>query len=314
MSQSAASAAAITPATPLPAAVLAGFDGSERARDGLALAALLARVSGAQLTAVGAYRFQPAHREGDDEIAALLASDARERLAPAVDLVDHPKPRVQTVAGHSVPEALQRLAEATPGALLVLGSSRSGAVGRVVVGSVPERVLHAAPCPVAIAPSGYADQPGGHALRTIGVGFDGGPEARAALESAAAFARAADARLEVITIFNPHISWATPRLAAELEYAAYLAEGRDALARRQQTAVAALRDVDATAVALDGDEAEALTRRSAALDLLVLGSRCYGPLRRVLLGSVSTQLVRRAHCPLLVLPRSAAAEDAGDTA
>jgi len=295
----------------LPSAVLAGFDGSDRARDGLALAALLARVSGAQLTAVSAYRFQPAHREGDDEIEALLESDARERLVRAAELVTDPAPQLQTVAGHSVPEALQRLGEATPGAWLVLGSSRSGALGRVVVGSVPERVLHAAPCPIAIAPNGYADGLRRQTLRTIGVGFDGGPEARAALDAAAELARAAGARLEVITIFNPHISWATPRLAAELEYAAYLAEGRDALGRRQQAAVATLRDVHATAVALEGDEAEALTRRSDQLDLLVLGSRCYGPLRRVLLGSVSTELVRHAGCPLLVLPRSAAADDAG---
>lgn len=308
MPSPAASATDAPPAAALPTTVIAGFDGSERARDGLALAALLARVSGARLIAVGAYRFQPAHREGDDEIEALLAADTSERLAGAAELVDDPAPQLRTLAGHSVPEALQRFAEATPGALLVLGSSRSGAVGRAVVGSVPERVLHAAPCPVAIAPSGYAEHPRGQALKTIGVGFDGGPESLAALASAAALARAAGARLEVITVFDPHISWATPRIVAELEYASYLAEGRDALARRQQEAVAALGAVDATAVALEGEEAEALTERSEALDLLVLGSRCYGPLRRVLLGSVSTQLVRRGHCPLLVLPRSAAAQ------
>ena len=37
--------------------------------------------------------------------------------------------------------------------------------------------------------------------------------------------------------------------------------------------------------------------------LLVVGSRGYGPLRRVLLGSVSTELVRSAPCPLIVTPR-----------
>ena len=41
------------------------------------------------------------------------------------------------------------------------------------------------------------------------------------------------------------------------------------------------------------------------LDLLVLGSRGYGPVRRVLLGSVSRQLVRAAACPVLVVPRPA---------
>jgi nucleotide-binding universal stress UspA family protein len=43
------------------------------------------------------------------------------------------------------------------------------------------------------------------------------------------------------------------------------------------------------------------------IDLLVLGSRAFGPLRRVLLGSVSAELMRQAPCPLMVVPRSAEA-------
>jgi nucleotide-binding universal stress UspA family protein len=38
-------------------------------------------------------------------------------------------------------------------------------------------------------------------------------------------------------------------------------------------------------------------------DLLVCGSRSYGPVRRVLLGSVSAALVRQASVPVLVVPR-----------
>jgi hypothetical protein len=34
-----------------------------------------------------------------------------------------------------------------------------------------------------------------------------------------------------------------------------------------------------------------------------VGSRAYGPVRRVLLGSVAKQLVRSAPCPLIVTPR-----------
>jgi nucleotide-binding universal stress UspA family protein len=38
-----------------------------------------------------------------------------------------------------------------------------------------------------------------------------------------------------------------------------------------------------------------------------MGSRGYGPLRRVLLGSVSSHVMRHAHCPVVVVPRSASA-------
>jgi nucleotide-binding universal stress UspA family protein len=37
-------------------------------------------------------------------------------------------------------------------------------------------------------------------------------------------------------------------------------------------------------------------------DLLVAGSRGYGPVMRVLIGSVSTQLLHKAPCPVLVVP------------
>jgi nucleotide-binding universal stress UspA family protein len=63
-----------------------------------------------------------------------------------------------------------------------------------------------------------------------------------------------------------------------------------------------------------GDPATELTRRSGHLDLLVLGSRSHGPLRRLILGSTSRHLVRHAACPVLVLPRGARAPAALDTA
>jgi nucleotide-binding universal stress UspA family protein len=53
----------------------------------------------------------------------------------------------------------------------------------------------------------------------------------------------------------------------------------------------------------EGDPADELATMAEHLDLLVLGSRAYGPGGRLLSGSTSTQLARRAACPLLVVPR-----------
>jgi nucleotide-binding universal stress UspA family protein len=53
----------------------------------------------------------------------------------------------------------------------------------------------------------------------------------------------------------------------------------------------------------DGDPAVELALIAEHLDLLVLGSRAYGPSGRLLSGSTSMQLPRRAACPLLVVPR-----------
>ena len=61
-------------------------------------------------------------------------------------------------------------------------------------------------------------------------------------------------------------------------------------------------EVDTTLIS--GDPVEALTSAGKAPGtLMVVRSRAYGPLRRVLLGSVATHLVRSAPCPLIVTPR-----------
>jgi nucleotide-binding universal stress UspA family protein len=61
--------------------------------------------------------------------------------------------------------------------------------------------------------------------------------------------------------------------------------------------------VPVEAETLVGDPAGILRDFSEGLDLLVVGSRGYGPLRAVLLGSVSRRLMTEAHCPVIVVPR-----------
>jgi hypothetical protein len=82
-------------------------------------------------------------------------------------------------------------------------------------------------------------------------------------------------------------------------------ELRKELARLTE-AEAAVRDdgLEVTGALLDGDAAAELSKATVHLDLLVLGSRGYGPLGAVLLGSVSNTLVRTARCPVVVVPRS----------
>jgi nucleotide-binding universal stress UspA family protein len=83
--------------------------------------------------------------------------------------------------------------------------------------------------------------------------------------------------------------------------------------------IAALGDVEPHAAY--GDPAEELALYSASLDLLVVGSRDYGPLGRLVHGSTTRKLARVARSPLLVLTRAARkaeaerkAEDRGEAA
>ncbi|MBN9622101.1 MAG: universal stress protein, partial [Actinobacteria bacterium] len=62
-------------------------------------------------------------------------------------------------------------------------------------------------------------------------------------------------------------------------------------------------DVDVRGLALEGAAARELAGYCGPADLLMVGSRSYGPLARTLLGSVSSALIHEAPCPVLVVPR-----------
>ena len=62
---------------------------------------------------------------------------------------------------------------------------------------------------------------------------------------------------------------------------------------------------------MDGTAVEAICKEAKyGVDLLVVGSRGWGPVRRVLLGSVSSRLLHVAPCPVLVVPRGPGVDEA----
>ena len=84
--------------------------------------------------------------------------------------------------------------------LVVVGSTRRGRVGRVMPGSTAERLLHGAPCPVAVTPAELA---AGWTPRHVGVGFVDVEDAHGAVRAAAAIARAAHGDLLASTAVEP---------------------------------------------------------------------------------------------------------------
>jgi nucleotide-binding universal stress UspA family protein len=148
----------------------------------------------------------------------------------------------------------------------------------------------------------------GHGIETVGCGFDASPESYRALAWAAPLVRTVSARLHVLSVYEP-----TLPVAVGVGGGLPIASSNEVLRRQLEEelgqAISALnRDIDVEASLVDGDARELLVRASADLDLLVVGSRGYGPPGAVLLRSVSTALVRSAQSPLVVVPRGA---DAG---
>ena len=140
----------------------------------------------------------------------------------------------------------------------------------------------------------------------FGAGVADGPEADEALALAADLAAAAHAPLRVFWVVD--VPFPCPSDVRDHELRRLAAGRRHDAERQGHELIEALADTELTV--LEGDPVERLTEASTDLDLLVVGSRRYGPVRRVLLGGVSVALIDHAHCPVLVVPRGVHAETA----
>lgn len=278
--------------------IIAGFDATDQARDALQLAGSLARALDARLIVASAIEYGPEPvlgrdgYEGYDEARTAHYERVFEQARRELGELEFEARELQDTAAHG----LNDLAEHERADLLVIGSTHHGSFGRVLAGTVAGRLLHGAPCSVLVAPRGWSRE-GRDGVGLIGVGYDGSDEARSALAVATELASALGAGVRLITV-APLIGPREEDAVAEARrpaWAEILAQGAEAVGE----------EVEAEPVLRQGREATELALQGVELDLLVVGSRAYGPLRRTLLGSVSAELVRTAPCPVLVVPRGA---------
>ena len=281
--------------------IVIGLVEGEPGRDALALGGLLARELAAVPVIASALPYPP-DLFAAEELDRALADDTRELFAAARDELADLEPRTAAVASRSPARALFELAEEHQALAVVVGSTHRGPLGRVLPGSVAANLLAGAPCAVAVPPLGFA-QRGERALARIGVAFDGSPESWTALESAIALARRGGGSLTVVcAIEPPHYGYgeALSVLTAEEFHTRHQQECERTLG----LGIARIPErVESHRLLVKGEAAEVIASASEGLDLLVIGSRGYGPLRRTVLGSVAGAVIRRAACPVLALPR-----------
>jgi nucleotide-binding universal stress UspA family protein len=198
---------------------------------------------------------------------------------------------------------LEELAERGEADLIVLGSTHRAHIGAVAPGSVAEHLLHGARARLAIAPRGYAE--GDFArdrLRVIAVGFNGTLESQAAVDEAAELAALSASTMRMIAVSAP-----VPQLGAAAAAQMPPDAAFDLQARVHDAAGKLPAELRVLPVHEKGEPvAKLLERAGEGVDLLVLGSRGFGPVMRLLIGSVSARVIREAPCPVLVVPRPGA--------
>jgi nucleotide-binding universal stress UspA family protein len=270
--------------------ILVGVDETQPGRDAIALARRLATPDThitlvhvwnpvAGLLAAAGTEHHPAQ-----EAERLLA---HERLQAALDC------SIVARAAGSPAAGLHDLATERGADLIVIGSP--GKVpGQTALSDDIAKTLHGTPCALAVAPCGYAERRG--SVGWIGVAFESTPAGHSALRVATVLAQETDAELHGMTVIPPLPPPSLPAPMATLRVLETVAG--DSVGHARQT----LARQGTVPHAVVGPPADELITFSEAVDLLVLGSRGRGPVRRLLIGSTATGVRAGAHCPVIVVP------------
>ncbi len=277
--------------------VLVGVDGSGNGRDAIALASRLTDPDGKlTLAHVHPGETHPLHAITPgllaEEREASLKLLERERADSGVEA------ELLDVVAAAPGAGLHHQAEDQGADLLVVGSCSHGAFGRAMLGDDTRAALNGSPCGVAIAARGYAGNP--NPIAKLGVAYNGSPESERALATAREVAESTRAEIEALEVVS------IPSYAFTGLMAPAIGDSIDLMLTEANARMSELPDVVGRAVyGLPGEELAAF---GEDVDLLVVGSRSYGPLQRLVLGSTSDYLERHARCSLLVLPRPADAD------
>jgi len=245
---------------------------------------------------------------GMDEAAGILLAHSRDKVLAEMQRMagTHAAERTSLVVDSGlVHAAILRHAAALPADLLVMGTHGRSGFSRLFLGSVTERVLRTAPCPVLSVPPA----PDGAALpvvfKNILCGVDFSTASLAALQWALELGRQSGGRVTVLHAIE-FLHEREPSPFLDLDLAKY---HRQAIKQAGAWLHARLANEPQTWSAIEevvavGRAAQLLLSRSAdgGADLIVVGAQGAGGIELMLSGSTSQPVLRGATCPVLSVP------------
>jgi nucleotide-binding universal stress UspA family protein len=189
------------------------------------------------------------------------------------------------------------LAEEQEVGLIAIGSRGRGRIERALMGSVSDSVVRHAHCPVLVARWRPLIFPA-----RILVATDGSEEATLAAKTAAELSQRAYSELHVVSVADAYSSY---------YYVQQTGLGDDLPQRAQDVLDDQVKKIEQCGGEVAGKHVRVSQRHPADVivrvaeetgaDVVVMGSRGLGGIRRALMGSVSDSVVRHAHCPVLVV-------------
>ena len=288
--------------------ILCPSDFSEASRHALAHAAVIARWFEARVTGL---HVMPTPIAAPPPMLAALAEatpvvwsyqtaeeELRGWLMPATNAGLRTR---WLVSEGNVVHAILEQARSGGADLIVMGTHGLSGFERFLLGSVTEKVLRKAPCPVLTVPP-TAETAARVPYTRLLCPVDFSESSLAALQMALSFAKEADAALTILHVFD----WPADEDRIVERFDA--AEFRRVVEADAQQHLASLVDDEArtwckpsTAVASGKPYRRILEAAAHDTDLIVMGVHGRNPLNRALFGSTTNQVVRHAACPVLTV-------------
>jgi len=297
------------------ARILCPIDFSDASAHALEQAAAIARWSGGTLTVLNVehpiFMPVPTLPPPFEGISDVRLSTVRERMTAFIQAVSMQRVKTTTMVdvGEPVPKIFEHVAS-LPADLVVIGTHGASGFDRLMLGSVTEKILRKARCPVLTVPPrarGTSVLP----FRRILCAVDFSDWSIDALTLAGSLARESEAAIDVVHVIEwpwdeppkPDFRELPPEQASALiEFRRYL---EVSATKRLQTLIrTAVPEICPAEPRIYHGKAYVELLRAAAeydADLIVIGVHSRGRVDMALFGSTTNQVVRRATCPVLTL-------------
>jgi len=301
--------------------IAVAFDSDAGGRAAMQLGAMLARSADDDLLVCHVEpsaqfelfaRFEERYRDVRNQRVEQMVAKAK------VQIPDDVEATIVAGRARSAATGLTELCTEHGAGVLVIGSSDSGGIGRITVGTLAERLLHTSSVAVALAPRGFHSKPDSRVER-VTVAFDGSDAADDLVVAGAAVAARVNAsiRLLVLDVDSPVAYSTSLGSEGDAPVGQEWMDAMDALLAKAVDRVTQLPNVPRRVESVIGRGAtwaEAIDDVDwAAGDILAVGSSSVGPVARVFLGSRSAKIIRCSPVPVIVVPASTAAELAETT-
>ncbi len=297
--------------TIFPTRILFASDGSEDSELAATTAVGLAKITGSELHVLHVAPAFPDYFEPSDPEPGPTEREGRRILDEQVNKIENVGGAVAQShlrMGGAAEEVID-LAEELQTGLIVLGSRGRGRIRRALMGSVSDSVVRHAHCPVLVVRWKPVAFPAKILLAT-----DGSEEADLAAQSAADLAARTGSELHVTHVGKvlSHGGVGVKASYVGVEVDPLPAGPQEALDKESKELLeaqlarmgeAGVTVTEAHLMSGRADEEIIFLAEGVEADLVVVGSRGLGGIRRARLGSVSDSVVRHAHCPVLVVRR-----------